>query len=110
MNMYRAMGPIAYCAFHDSTSDFPEYLLRTVDRSTGTLIKRNTTEGCGKVLRLQASTPDAPPAYFDSGTCGPLGAGAGPGAVGRPGEPCCNWLSTPPPELNGAVGALSGAS
>jgi hypothetical protein len=35
--MYRAMGANGYRAFFDSTSDFPEYLLRTADWSTETL-------------------------------------------------------------------------
>ena len=90
MKMYRAMGPNAYCAFFDSTSDFPEYLLRTADRSTETLTKRVVTEGYVKNLNRQESLPANTPAYFDSGTCGPPGAGAGPGAAGLPGAPCCN--------------------
>jgi hypothetical protein len=55
--MYRAMGANGYRAFFDSTSDFPEYLLRTADRSTETLTRANTPEAYAEILNRQASLP-----------------------------------------------------
>src|SRR5580693_378318 len=55
--------------------------------------------------------------YFDSGTCGPDGAGLGGagggefGPAGRPGMPFCNWLRRPPACPSGTAGVgVPGAS
>jgi hypothetical protein len=44
----------------------------------------HTTNTSAGFLKQRRGPADGTKSYFDSGTCGPLGAGAEPGAAGPP--------------------------